>query len=770
MMNTIVEILPSLQEIPHDRKGQQANNVTLLSRRFSDCQLEVSIAKSGRLRGWVTTTETIEVKLKGLPAYLTLERATELLAQSYLKLHKEAIEVLPKGLGGMKPKHTDPSAALTSEKVKTWEEKALQQSMPSISDIDSLVEAIADGMEKEVIRKAVKELLKDDPEKKKLDLVIGEIGAAGIQALGAALQVNHTLQKLYLGSNQIGVAGIQALGAALQVNHTLQKLNLFDNGIGITSAQAIATALKVNQTLQSLDLRCNQIGKVGAQILGAALQVNHTLQKLNIWSNEIGDTGARALGASLKVNHTLQKLNLGSNQIGAVGAQALAAALQVNHTLQALCLYRNQIGNGGAQALGASLKVNQTLQALDLFDNKIDDPGALAIGGALQVNQSIQSLNLCENKIGNPGTRAIGGALQVNHTLQTLHLQNNKIGDVGAQALGNALQVNHTLQALNIGHNLIHNAGVRALATALQVNHTLQKLYIWSNQIGETGAQALGNALQVNRSIQLLDLHHNQIGDAGAQALGAALQVNHTLQSLNLDWNKIHEAGAQALGAALQVNHTLQKLYLRDNHWGDNKISIAERVTIKRIDTLQHANGQMATAFQKQITKVQNFIQSHQNEEGIVLQHLPQLQELLQTWHTDAKDIIPSLEEILRQSGRTDLNDGYRKKLEGIITNLSQCLHDLWLEPFERKVAALSNEYVMGKELSEERNVDLGSALYETWLTFFGSSCPNWLENHIEWLIPFGVLLDIAEGGKKKDISELTDIHLLFERVLSFHI
>ena len=74
----------------------------------------------------------------------------------------------------------------------------------------------------------------------------------------------------------------------------------------------------------------------------------------------------------------------------------------------------------------------------------------------------------------------------------------------------------------------------------------------------------------------------------------------------------------------------------------------------------------------------------------------------------------------------------------------------------------------MSKEPSKERNIDLGYALYETWLTFLGSDCPNWVEDHIQSLIPFGVLLDIAESGEKKDVTDLTDAHLLFERVLSF--
>ena len=608
MINATLEILPSPQEIPNDHKESQVINVTLLRRCFSRYQLEVSMETSGRLRGWVTTTdETKEVKLDGLPLYLNFKKTTQLLKQSYLKFQKGAIEVLPKGLGGMK--HSRPSVALGLNKAGTYEEEALQ-----------LVEAISDNEERKVVRKAVKKLLKNDPEKK----------------------------DLYIGSRQIGAAGAQAIGAALQVNQSLQSLNLEYNHIGAAGAQALGAALQVNQSLQSLNLECNRLGTVGAQALGAALQVNQSLQSLNLEGNNIGAAGAQAIGVALQVNQTLQELNLKYNHIGDVGAQAL--------------------------------------------------------GAALQVNQSLQLLNLIWNDI----------------------------GDVGAQALGGALKVNHTLQSLNL----------------------------WYNQIGDVGAQALGAALQVNQSLQSLNLEHTQIGVAGAQALGAALQVNQSLQLLNLLWNDIGVAGAQALVETLQVNQTLQELDLNRNQiGGDMKTALADR-----INTLLKENKQIATAFQQQIKPIQDFLKSYQNEESITLSHLPQLQEMLRS----TENIIPSLNEMLNNSSRSELNSKHKEKLKDIVKNLTNRLHDLWLELFEQKLNALSNEYVMNKEPSKDPNVNLGYALYETWLTFLGSDCPNWVEDHLESLLPFGVLLDIAEGGDKQDISELKDPHLLFQRVLLF--
>ena len=375
-MNTALEILLSLQEISHDLKESQATSVTLLRRHFTGRQLEVSIEANGRLPGWVITVEITEVMLKGLPAYLTFQRAIQRLNQSYLKFQKEVIEVLPKGLGGG-TKHSRPSSALESNKVEVSEEEVLQS-----------VEAISNGEERRVVREAVKGLLKNDPEKK--------------------------------------------------------------------------------------------------------------------------------------------------------------------------------------------------------------------------------------------------------------------------------------------------------------------------------------------------NLSENQIGNEGAQTLEAALQTNDTLQVLNFEHNQIIVEGI---------------------------------ITEKQIESLLQANKQIAILFQQQIKEIQEFLQSHQNNESIPLEHLPQLKELLSKWHTDSNDLIPSLPEILRQSGKTNLNDLYKENLEGSIKNLTNRLHNLWIESFEKKIAALSNECVMGKESSIERNVDLGYTLYKTWLAFLGS---DWLENHLQTLIPFEVLLDIAEGGNKQDVRELKDPHLLF--------
>ena len=494
--------------IPHKLKESQANRVTLLRRRFSEYQLEISREASGRLRGWVIAHETREVRLKGLPVYLTLQRATQLLEQSYLKLHKETIEILPKGVGGGM-NYSRPSSDIESEETEMNKEGILPVLKPSESDINLLVEAISDEQEREHIRKAVKILCENDPEKKKLDLEnkfifsqYTKINNAGAQALAAALQVNQSIQSLNLHGNQIGDAGARALGAALQVNQTIQSLNLELNQIGSTGAQALGTALKVNQSLQSLNLKLNYIGSCKRPTF---IHSFFSIQsKASRWaaSGEVTSKQARAAGiqtiaTALKVNQAIQSLDLTQNQIGDVDAQALATALQVNQSLQKLNLAFNQIGSVGVQALVTALKVNQSLQKLNLAGTKIGIAGVQAIGAALQVNQSLQKLSLSYNYIGVVGTQVLAATLQVNHTILSLNLMRNQIGDAGTQALSTALQINQSIQLLNLSDNQVGDIGAQAIAATLHVNQSIQELNLERNKIGDAGAQALGR-VQLN--------------------------------------------------------------------------------------------------------------------------------------------------------------------------------------------------------------------------------------------------------------------------------
>ena len=343
-----------------------------------------------------------------------------------------------------------------------------------------------------------------------------------------------------------------------------------------------------------------------------------------------------------------------------------------------------------------------------------------------------------------------------------LCLTRHGIGDDGAQVLAAVLKVNRFIQKLDLSDNTIGDKGAKALACLLEANPWIRELNLSKNQIGIEGAQALVIALEKNQTLQKLDFSENQIGVKGVQALAVAVKVNQSIRQLILYEEQIGEEGVEVLAVALKTNQILENLkfcfaYL--NYSSPTAYTIA---------TLLQANRQMKNKPYTQIKAMETFLNLLQGQEGITLLQFQPLQELLQKWHGICGKIVPMLKEIANQSGRTKLNDEYKAKFEDLITNLTNCLQEIWLELFEQRLIALSNEYVIDKKSFEERNSDLGYALYETWSVFVGSGYSKWVEDHLQSFIPFGVLLDIAEGGGKKDVSELKDLRLLFQRVLSF--
>lgn len=62
-----------------------------------------------------------------------------------------------------------------------------------------------------------------------------------------------------LSENQIGAAGLQAVCAALASNPAVQKMRLGGNGLEETAAQHLAALLLLPTGLKSLDLSYNQL-------------------------------------------------------------------------------------------------------------------------------------------------------------------------------------------------------------------------------------------------------------------------------------------------------------------------------------------------------------------------------------------------------------------------------------------------------------------------------------------------------------------------------
>jgi ethanolamine utilization microcompartment shell protein EutL len=191
----------------------------------------------------------------------------------------------------------------------------------------------------------VKRLKQNDPTL--VAVHVSVVDQEGIKAIAEALKHNTICRGLTLDlvaadipNLHIEDAGWQALGEALKVNKSIQKISLYQSKLGDEGMKALAEGLKVNN-VQHIDLSDNQIGDEGAKALAEALKVNTSIRSIEISTNKIGDEGIKALSQALKVNTTLQYLGLAENKIGRAGGEALADALKINKTLHELCLANN---------------------------------------------------------------------------------------------------------------------------------------------------------------------------------------------------------------------------------------------------------------------------------------------------------------------------------------------------------------------------------------------------------------------------------------------
>ena len=419
------------------------------------------------------------------------------------------------------------------------------------------------------------------------------------------------------------------------------------------------------------------------------------------------------------------------------GMQVLMAILKDNPSFQALgvlFLHMNQIGIVSTPVLCTFLKKHQSLRKLIFWND-----GVGAVGG----------------QIGAAIAQAVGDALKVNQSLKQLKLMDNQIGDVGVQALGNALRVNQTLQTLELVNNQIDNMGAQALGDALQVNHTLEALSLEGNQIGNAGAGALADALRVNQTLRMLNISRNQIGDAGAQALFDSLKVNHKLREFYICANRIGEIrSVQALRETFRANQTLYVVVILQNNPIDTAIAQAQ---MNQVEIWMRDNMEIGDIFRPQTEDLQTFIQSHQDQLITEEENFLSFQKEIERQHEKLEALKASLERIIHQGGRTGLSEGYRKKIEAIAAELNSLL----LKAFEDKLALLSQRH-FSEEFSEERQITLSRSLYETWISFFGFECPDWLKGKERSLPTFCLLLSIAEG---KEEASFDPPEMIFQRI-----
>ena len=102
---------------------------------------------------------------------------------------------------------------------------------------------------------------------KYLDVSWNAIRGDSARALGNALGMNQSLQKLMLSYNGLGEAGGEAVGVGLLTNNSLRKIDLSNNAITPRSAFVLSVCMLRNETLTSCVLDSNPVGVIGGKSL-----------------------------------------------------------------------------------------------------------------------------------------------------------------------------------------------------------------------------------------------------------------------------------------------------------------------------------------------------------------------------------------------------------------------------------------------------------------------------------------------------------------------
>lgn len=252
----------------------------------------------------------------------------------------------------------------------------------------------------------VAELIKQNPNLRIVYLGCNQIGAQASSALAQALVNNQQIEGLWLKRNPIGPEGALALAEMLRHNQHLRMLDLVNTQLGDDGLSAILGALiEANQSLERLYLGGNQIGPKHATLLAKLIRVHPRLSALFLNVNRLGDQGAVMIAQAIAERDQLRELGLSSNGIGDRGAVALAEALTGNQSLillelgyspstRVLAEKGNQIGDQGAAALAVMLVENRSLVRLNLARNLISEAGHQSFIKALQSNTYLQELIL----------------------------------------------------------------------------------------------------------------------------------------------------------------------------------------------------------------------------------------------------------------------------------------------------------------------------------------------------------------------------------------
>jgi len=389
-----------------------------------------------------------------------------------------------------------------------------------------------------------------------------EFGEPASETFFEALGLNTSLKTLLLAGHTLSPLSARRLGAALAVNHTLEKLSLGDRNFGDAGLEGlILGGFQANRGLKSLDLEFRALGAASAlalgQLLGSAAEGCPPLTEILLSRNCLAEdheafaTLMRGVALHSHVTNLDLAENSGNGQADIAAAHL--ALLSGQRTLSTLILSDNAWGPSAP--IGHLLTGLPNLRELFLENCSLGDEGGAAVAAALGKAPALVELHLGGNRLGPSAAAAIGSALSTATPLRVLKLSSNDFGDEGAVAIA----VVAAVAVLDVSRNGITAAGAAVLlATAAS---PLEELVLLGNSLGicvegvDTVDPRLAESLSGSSiKLQVLDLTGCGLTEHGLGSLLDACVARSersggALRSLMVGGNKLGAAGRAALDA-----------------------------------------------------------------------------------------------------------------------------------------------------------------------------------------------------------------------------
>ena len=136
------------------------------------------------------------------------------------------------------------------------------------------------------------------------------IGEEGVLYLSQCLEVNTTIEEIYLSNNYINEKRITFLCDSLKLNNSLKILDISNNYCSIESTKKIISLFEVNQTIVELNLGNNSMDEDSINLFFNSLESNKTIESLGMIGNYMRDGNFVCLINLLKKNKMLKKIDL----------------------------------------------------------------------------------------------------------------------------------------------------------------------------------------------------------------------------------------------------------------------------------------------------------------------------------------------------------------------------------------------------------------------------------------------------------------------------